>query len=220
VGVVRSLGLSRFGTDPRRRVVCVVGDPDPRRTGHRPRVARITTCSPVCVRTAERCRDLAPGRGVHPARRSRNDVLAHGDGVRLRAAPRSSAMADRGRAVSGRRVCCAGDSVCAASGVANAITADRHSQARAFALSVEVSCVTGVARYLVGNGYEVVCEMEQLPKHRDRLLWLLRNRGHRHDRRTAAHSSVRPRSAFGSRQARLVECPASTTPCLPFCSPI
>jgi hypothetical protein len=45
--------------------------------------------------------------------------------------------------------------------------------------------VTGVARYLVGNCDEVVREMEQLPKHRDRLLWV------------AAESRSPSRSAYG-----------------------
>ena len=57
--------------------------------------------------------------------------------------------------------------------------------------------VHDVARYLVGNGYEVVREMEHLPKHLDRLLWAI-GRHQRFDGRTAAHSSVRSPSAFGS----------------------
>jgi hypothetical protein len=76
--------------------------------------------------------------------------------------------------------------------------------------------VARVARYLVGNGYEVVCEMEQLPKHRDRLLWVTTESPSPSRSAAATHSLVRPPSAFGSHRALLVECPACAAPYLPI----
>jgi class 3 adenylate cyclase len=70
---------------------------------------------------------------------------------------------------------------------------------------VASSSVPGVARYLVGNGYEVVREMEHLTKHVDRLPscspW---NRRQHVTQDAAAHSVVRSPSAFGSPGVTLV----------------